>query len=186
MYPSLRNPMDCSLPGFSVHGSFQARVLLERERSDSVIATLCYLECIVKRRDRCKERKKYEPYTGKNSQIKFSERVQLLEILDRVQYSLTYIPLYTIYHGKSWITGKDPDAGKDWRWEEKGTTEDEMVGWHHQLNGYESEQTPGDSEGQRSPVRCRPWSHKESDTAQRLNTTTTWQKGQGSALWLLS
>ena len=65
-------------------------------------------------------------------------------------------------------------------------TEDELGEWHHQLNGYESEQTPGDSEGQRSPVRCRPWSHKESDTAQRLNTTTTWQKGQGSALWLLS
>ena len=75
--------------------------MLEREKSDSVIATLCYLECIVKKRDRCKERKKYDPYTGKNCQIKFSERVQLLEILDRVQYSWTYIPLYTIYHGKS-------------------------------------------------------------------------------------
>ena len=49
---------------------------------------------------------------------------------------------------KNWLTGKDPDAGKDWRQEEKGTTEDEMVGWHHQLNGHESEQTPGDSERQ--------------------------------------
>ena len=125
--------------------------MLEREKSDSVIATLCYLECIVKKRERCKERKKYDPYTGKNSQIKFSERVQLLEILDRVQYSLTYIPLYNIYHGKSWLIGKDPDAGKDWRWEEKGMTEDEMVGWHHWLNGHESEQAPRVGDGQGKP-----------------------------------
>ena len=48
---------------------------------------------------------------------------------------------------KSQLCGKDPDAGKDWRQEEKRMTEDEMVGWHHQLNGYEFEQTPGDSEG---------------------------------------
>ena len=125
--------------------------MLEREKSDSVIATLCYLECIVKKRDRCKERKKYDPYTGKNCQIKFSERVQLLEILDRVQYSWTYIPLYTIYHGKSWLIGKDPNAGKDWRWEEKGTTEDEMVGWHPWLNGHESEQAPRVGDGQGKP-----------------------------------
>ena len=48
---------------------------------------------------------------------------------------------------KSWLIGKDPDAGEDWRQEEKGATEDEMVGWHHQLNGHEFEQTLGDSEG---------------------------------------
>ena len=52
---------------------------------------------------------------------------------------------------------KDPDAGKDWRQEEKGTTEDEMVGWHHGLNRHESEQTLGDSEGQRSLTCCIPW-----------------------------
>ena len=55
-------------------------------------------------------------------------------------------------HAKSWLTGKDPDAAKDWGQEEKGTTEEEMVGWHHWLNGHESEQTPGDSEGQGSLV----------------------------------
>ena len=53
---------------------------------------------------------------------------------------------------KNWFTGKDPDAGKDWRREEKGMTEDEMVGWHHWLNGHEFEQTSGDSEGQGSPA----------------------------------
>ena len=64
---------------------------------------------------------------------------------------------------KSWLIGKDPDAGKDWGQEEKGTTEDEMVGWHHQLDGHEFVQAPGNSEGQESLVGCSPWDHKESD-----------------------
>ena len=58
---------------------------------------------------------------------------------------------------------KDPDAGKDWRREEKGMTEDEMVGWHHWLNGHEFEQTPGDVEEQKSLACCSPRGHKESD-----------------------
>ena len=63
---------------------------------------------------------------------------------------------------KSWFIEKDPDAGKDWRQEEKGKTKDEMVGWHHQLNGHEFDQTLGDSEGQGSlVVCCSPWGHKE-------------------------
>ena len=60
--------------------------------------------------------------------------------------------------------GENPDAGKDRRQEEKGTTEDEMVGWHHWLNGHEFEQAPGDSEGQESLTCCNPWGHKKSDT----------------------
>ena len=70
---------------------------------------------------------------------------------------------------KSWLIGKDPDAGKDWRQEEKWTTEDEMVGWHHWVNGHELELTLGDGEGQGSQECCRPWTYKESDTAERLN-----------------
>ena len=70
---------------------------------------------------------------------------------------------------KSWLTGKDLDARKDWRQEEKGTTEDEMVGWHHWLNGQEFEQTQGDSEGQGSLVCCSPWGNKELDMTQWLN-----------------
>ena len=58
-------------------------------------------------------------------------------------------------------TGMDPDAGKDRRQEEKGMTEDEMVGWHHRLNGHGFEQAPGDSEGQGSLACCSPWGHKE-------------------------
>ena len=64
---------------------------------------------------------------------------------------------------KSWLIGKDPDAGKDWGQEEKGPTEDEMVGWHHQLDGHEFKQTPVDSEGQGSLVCCSPWGHKDLD-----------------------
>ena len=71
--------------------------------------------------------------------------------------------------GKNWHIDKDPDAGKDWRREEKGMTEDEMVGWHHWLKGHEFELTPGDREGQGSLACCSPWGHKEPDTTVHLN-----------------
>ena len=69
---------------------------------------------------------------------------------------------------KCQLTGEDPDAGKDWGWENR-VTEDEMVGWHHRLNEHEFEQTPGDSEGQESLVCCSPWGCKELDTTEQLN-----------------
>jgi len=72
---------------------------------------------------------------------------------------------------KNWLLGKDPDAGKDWRHEEKGTTEDEMIGWHHWLDGHEFEQVLGAGDGQESLVCCSPWGHKESDMTERLNWT---------------
>ena len=61
---------------------------------------------------------------------------------------------------KGWLIRKDRDAGKDWRWEEKGKTEDEMVGWHHRLNGHEFEQAQGDGEGQGSLACCSSWGRK--------------------------
>ena len=72
---------------------------------------------------------------------------------------------------KSWLIGKDPDAGKDWGQEEKGTTEDEMVGWHHQLDGHGFWWTPGVVDGQGGLACCSSWGHKESDTTKRLNWT---------------
>ena len=72
---------------------------------------------------------------------------------------------------KNWLTGKDPDAEKDWRQEEKGTTEDEMDGWHHRLYEYDFDQDPGVSDGQGSLACCSPWSHKELDTTEWLNWT---------------
>ena len=73
---------------------------------------------------------------------------------------------------KRQLIGKDPDAGKDWGKEEKGTTEDEMVGWLHQLSGQESEQTPGDSERQGRLVCCTPQGWKESNTTEQLNSSS--------------
>ena len=84
--------------------------------------------------------------------------------------------------GKNWLIGKDPDAGKDWRQEEKGTTEDEMVGWHHWLNGHEFEQALGVSDGQGSLPCCSPWDCKESDTTEWLN----WSFEDKGVLWKVS
>ena len=73
---------------------------------------------------------------------------------------------------KNWLIWRDPDAGKDWRREEKGTTEDEMVGWMASpTNGHEFEQTQGDGKGQGSLACCSPWGRKESDTIEWLNWT---------------
>ena len=72
---------------------------------------------------------------------------------------------------KSLLLWKDPDAGKYWGQEEKGTTEDEMAGWHHRLDGHEFEWTPGVGDGQRGLVCCGSWDHKELDTTEQLNWT---------------
>ena len=70
---------------------------------------------------------------------------------------------------KNWLIRKDPDAGQDWRWEEKRMTENEMVGWHHRLNGHEFEQAPGADDRWGSLVYCSPRGRKELDTTERLN-----------------
>ena len=72
-------------------------------------------------------------------------------------------------HAKSWLIGKDFDAARDRGQEEKGTTEDEMAGWHHRPDGYELEWTPGDGDGQGNPACSNSWDRKESDTTEQLN-----------------
>ena len=74
-------------------------------------------------------------------------------------------------HVKSWLTGKDSDAGRDWGQEEKGTTEDEMAGWLHRIDGRESEWTPGVGDGQGGLACCYSWGRKESDMTEQLNWT---------------
>ena len=76
---------------------------------------------------------------------------------------------------KSQLIGKNPDTGKDWGQEEKGKTEDEMVGWHHRLNEHECEQSPGDGGGQRL-VCCSPWGRKSLTGLSNSTTTTTKKK----------
>ena len=80
-------------------------------------------------------------------------------------------PVLWSLHVKSWLIGKDPNAGRDWGQEEKGTTEDKMAGWHHWLDGRESEWTPGVGDGQGGLACCDSWGRKESDTTEWLNWT---------------
>ena len=78
-------------------------------------------------------------------------------------------------HAKSWLIGKDSDAGRDWGQEEKGTTEDEMAEWHHWLDGHEFEWTPGVGDGQGGLASCNSWGCKESDMTEQLNWTDTYE-----------
>ena len=83
----------------------------------------------------------------------------------------TEAPILWPPDGKRWLIGNDPDAGKDWRQEEKRMTEDEMVGWHHRLDGHGFEWTPEAGDGQVGLARCSSWGRKESDTTEQLNWT---------------
>ena len=86
-------------------------------------------------------------------------------------------------HAKSWLIGKDSDAGRDWVQEEKGTIEDEMAGWHHQLDGHESEWSPGVGDGQGGLVCCNSWGYKESDTTEWQNWTKL-MSSETLSLWV--
>ena len=92
-------------------------------------------------------------------------------------------PILRLPDAKNWLIWKDPDAGRDWGQEEKGTTEDEMAGWHHRLNGHEFEWTLEVGDGQGGLACCDSWGRKESDTTEQLNWTELmtiqwrWQTG---------
>ena len=86
-------------------------------------------------------------------------------------------------HAKSWVIGKDSDAGRDWEQEEKGTTEDEMAGWHHRLKPHEFGWTPGVGDGQGDLACCNSWGRKESDTTERLNWN--WNRSNYKSSYLI-
>ena len=112
------------------------------------------------------------PWTARRSNQSILKEINLEYSLEGLMLKLKF--QYWPPDGKNWLLGKDPEAGKDWRQEEKGSTEDEMVGWHHQIDGHESEQAPGVCDGQGSLACCNPWGHKESDTTEWLNWTHTY------------
>ena len=85
------------------------------------------------------------------------------------------VPVLWPPHAKSWLIGKDSDTGRDWGQEEQGTTEDKMAGWHHWLDGRESEWTLGVGDGQGGLACCDSWGCKESETTERLNWTELMQ-----------
>ena len=109
------------------------------------------------------------PWTARRSNqsiLKISPGISLEGIDAKAETPVLWPP-----HEKSWLIGKDSDAGRNWGQEEKGRTEDEMAGWHHRLDGRESEWTPGVGDGQGSLVCCDSWGRKESDMTERLNWT---------------
>ena len=132
--PTLCDPMNCNLPGSSVHGILQARILEWVAISSS------------------KWSSQPRDFFGRND-------------------AKAEAPVLWPPDAKSWLTEKDSDAGRAWGQEEKGTTEDEMAGWHHWLNGRESEWTPGVGDGQGGLACCDSWDRKESDMTERLNWT---------------
>ena len=93
----------------------------------------------------------------------------------------TETPIFCPSDAKNWLIGKDFDAGKDWGQDEKRTTEDETVGWHHQLDGHEFEQAPGFRDGQGSLACCSPWGHKKLDTTEW--TELNWGIANGQRRW---
>ena len=110
------------------------------------------------------------PLDCKEIQLFNSKRNQSWIFIGRADAKVE-MPILWPLDVKNWLNEKDPDAGKDWRQEEKGTTEDEMVGWHHRLDGYEFEQAPGVGDWQGSLACCSPRGCKELDVTERLNWT---------------
>ena len=109
------------------------------------------------------------PWTARRSNqsiLKISPGISLEGMMLKLKLPVLWPP-----HAKSWLIGKDSHAGRDWGQEEKGTTEDEMAGWHHQLDRRESEWTPGVGDGQGGLACCDSWGRKESDTTEWLNWT---------------
>ena len=137
--------MNCSRQGSSVRGTLQARMLewvaIPFSRGSSWPRNWTWVSCIA----------------GKFFTIWATREANNI--------------IYLILNKKSWLIGKDSDAGRDWGQEEKGMTEDEMAGWHHWLDGRESEWTPGAGDGQGSLACCNSWGRKELDMTEQLNWT---------------
>ena len=106
--------------------------------------------------------------TKSQTRLKWLSRSSIRELRN----DATETPVLWPPHVKSWPIGKDSDAGRDRGQEEKGTTEDEMAGWHHRLDGHECGWTPGGGDGQ-GGLACNSWGPKESDMTERLNWTET-------------
>ena len=140
--PTLCNPMNHNTPGPPVH--HQLPEFTQTHVIKSVMPSLapknwCFLTVVL-------EKTLVSPLDCKESQPVHPKGNRSWVFIGRTDVKAE-TPVFWPPDGKSWLIWKDPDAGKDWRQEEKGTTEDKMVRWHHQLNGHEFAQTPGDDRG---------------------------------------
>ena len=122
------------------------------------------------------------PWTARRSNQSILKEIKPWDFLGRSD-AKAETPVLWLPHAKSWLIGKDSDAGRDWGQEEKGTTEDEMAGWHYWLDGYESEWTPVVGDGQGGLACCDSWGCKESDMTERLNWTEL-KKFREERCWL--
>ena len=196
--------MDCSLPGSSIHGIFQARVLewgaiafsgdqprqhIKKQRhyfaskglssqnygfssSHVWMWELDYKESWVPK-NWCfwtvvLEKTLESPLDYKGIQQVHPKGNQSWVFIGRTDAEAETLILWPP-DAKKWFIGKDPDAGKDWRQEKKGTAEDEIVGWHHWLDGHEFQQALGVGDGQGSLTCCSSWGCKQLDTTEQLN-----------------
>ena len=172
--PTLCNPMDCIPPGSSIHGIFQARMLewvaisffrgssWARDQAQASHTLGRLFTIWVTREDEDTVKCLLRACNPKGNQSWIS--------IGRTDAEAK-VPILWPPDAKGWLIRKDPDAEKDWRQEEKGTIENEMIGWHHWLNGHEFEQALGFGEGQGSLECCSPWGRQELDTTQWLNRT---------------
>ena len=119
------------------------------------------------------------PLDCKEIQLAHSKGDQSWVLIGRTDAKVE-TPMLWPLHAKSWLIGKSYDAGTDWEQEEKGTTEDEMTGWHHWLDEHEFRWTPGVGDGQGGLACCNSWGRKESDTTERLNWTESLITPDGS------
>ena len=110
------------------------------------------------------------PWTARSSNQSTLKEISTEYSLERLMLNLKFLILWPP-DAKNWLIWKDPDAGRDWGQEEKGPTEDEMVGWHHRLDGHEFGWTPGVGDGQGGLACCDSWGRKELDTTELLNWT---------------
>ena len=121
----------------------------------------------------CWRRLRRVPWTARRSNQSILKEISPGCSLEEMMLKLKLQYFLWLPHAKSWLIGKDPDAGRDWGQEEKGMIEDEMAGWHHWLDGRESEWTLVDGDGQGGLVCCDSWGRKESDMIERLNWSLT-------------
>ena len=111
------------------------------------------------------------PWTARRSNQSIPKEISPKYSLEGLMLKLKLHPIFWPPDGKNWLIWKDPDAGKDKRREETGTTEDETVGWHHRLDRHEFEWALGVGDGQGGLACCSPWGCKELDTTEQLNWT---------------
>ena len=163
--PTLCNPVVCSPPGSSVHGILQARILEQVALPSSRGSfwprdqtCISYVSCI----GRC------VLYHALHQPVLKSLVYLSSDLFEYRNDAKAEIPVLWPPHAKTWLIGKDSDAGRDWGQEKKGTTEDEMAGWHHWLDGRESQWTPGVGDGQGGLACCNSWGRKELDRTERL------------------